>query len=76
MVILTKLIICLLFMLYINVSDWKYKKVRNRVVVPFCLAGLIFNLWTGGLSGLVAALAGGAIMFCLFPLFALSRYLY
>lgn len=62
---------CLLFSFYNNWTDWRERRVRNRVSVLFALLGLIWNSAAAGWHGLVGSLIGGTVMLAMFPLFAL-----
>ncbi|MCI6567811.1 MAG: prepilin peptidase [Dysosmobacter sp.] len=66
-----KLLACLAFCLCANLTDWKSFRIRNRAVAVFLALGLAANLYLSGPRGLLSALAGGLVMLCLFPLFAL-----
>ncbi len=68
---LLRYFLCLLFSLFCNVLDWKTYKVPNSAVLIFSVLGLFLNTAAMGLSGLLAAFGGGAVMFVLFPLFVL-----
>lgn len=63
--------ICLLVGIAAAVTDCRYRKVRNALVIPVFLAGLIRALAASGGPGPLDALAGSAIPLFLFPFFAL-----
>lgn len=53
------------------VTDWRTRKVRNVLVFPVCLAGVIWQFMGDGVSGVQNAVIGAAIPLVLFPLFVL-----
>ncbi len=63
--------ICLVFSLYSNWTDWREGRVHNRAVAVLALLGLAWRGFAAGWQGIGNALAGGAVMLALFPLFAL-----
>lgn len=62
---------CLIFSLYNNWTDWREGRVHNRTSVLMALLGLAWWCYDAGWRGLGASVAGGIVMFVLFPLFAL-----
>ncbi|MFZ5596728.1 MAG: prepilin peptidase [Bacillota bacterium] len=46
------------FLLICCYTDIKERRVRNAVVVPALLAGLFYNLYSGGAAGLIFSLKG------------------
>ncbi len=59
------LVDCLLIALIVIcvITDLRERKIYNKVLLPFLLAGLVLNSVTGGFSGLTFALAGTAVGF-------------
>ena len=45
------------------ITDLRERKIYNKVLFPFLLAGLVLNLVTGGISGLGFTLSGTAVGF-------------
>ncbi|UYZ21249.1 prepilin peptidase [Mesobacillus jeotgali] len=45
------------------ITDLRERKIYNKVLLPFLLAGLVLNSVTGGIAGLTSALAGTAVGF-------------
>lgn len=45
------------------ITDLRERKIYNKVLLPFLLAGLVLNSVAGGVSGLSFALAGTAVGF-------------
>lgn len=64
--------ICALFILLAAINDYRYYKIKNKLVLTFLVIGLIFNLVTGGASGGVKSIYACLIPLALFPLFALK----
>ena len=71
MVMLVKLCLCGMFSLYSCYTDWKNYRIRNWACGCLAAAGIAGNVLWFGWKGLLSALGGGAVMLCLFPLFAL-----
>lgn len=66
-----KILLCLLYSLYNNYTDWKTYRLHNRAFLLFFALGIAVNAFAGGLGGVKDALLGGALMLILLPLFAL-----
>lgn len=53
--------------------DGKQLRVPNWITFPMVLAGLAYNTWTGGWSGLGAGLLGMTVgLLCLLPLYSVG----
>ena len=51
-------------------SDWKWRKVKNYIIIPYLLAGFGMSLYYGGPGGLLdSILAAAAVFAILFPFF-------
>lgn len=66
-----RILLCVLFSMFINYTDWKAYRIPNKAVLIFSALGMIVNIWLFGLHGAISSLIGGAIAAVLFPLFAL-----
>lgn len=66
-----KILLCLLYSLYNNYTDWKTYRLHNRAFLLFFVLGIAVNAFAGGVGGVKDALLGGAFMLILLPLFAL-----
>ena len=53
-------------------SDLKEYKIRNRLILPFLLIGLVLNTVNSGVAGLADSAIGLLLPLCLLPLFALK----
>ncbi|WP_460001296.1 A24 family peptidase [Paradesulfitobacterium aromaticivorans] len=42
-------------------SDWRERKIYNRLLLPAFMLALVFNTWDRGLSGLSATLMGAGV---------------
>ena len=42
-------------------SDWRERKIYNRLLLPAFMLALVFNSWDRGLSGLSATLMGAGV---------------
>ena len=62
---------CVIFSLFNSYTDWKNYKIHNKAVLVFAVLSLISALICAGVSGVLNALAGLAIMLSLMPLYAL-----
>ena len=51
-------------------SDLREYKIKNRLILPFLLIGLVLNTVNGGVGGLQDAAVGLILPLCLLPLFA------
>lgn len=61
------------FTLIAAMTDLKFRKIPNKLTVPFCVAGLIFQTVMGGWLGMQDALLGFVVGFgVLFILFAVG----
>lgn len=47
------------------ITDLKERKIYNKVLLPFLIAGLMLNVVVGGISGLAYALGGTTIGFAI-----------
>lgn len=65
-----KLLFCLLFSVYSNLTDWRSYKIRNQAVLCTLIVGFVWNFAQTGAEGLLSALIGMLIPLALFPLFA------
>lgn len=63
-----KLIIVTIFLILINITDIKGYKIKNNIVLPTLIIGLIYGLIT---SSFLDSIYGMLIPLVLFPLFAL-----
>ena len=45
-------------------TDWKLRKIPNRLTVPLAAAGVLLSLVAGGVSGLLGSLGGLAAGLC------------
>ena len=62
-----------LFTLAAAMTDLRFRKIPNKLTVPFCIAGLIFQIAMAGWPGLKDALLGFTVGFgILFILFAVG----
>lgn len=52
-------------------TDWRIRKIRNSLVIPVFIIGLVIHLITGGVPGTLDALAGGVFPLVLLPFFAI-----
>lgn len=53
--------------------DGKQLRVPNWITFPMILSGLLYHGWTGGWTGLEAALVGTAVgLLCLLPLYSIG----
>lgn len=64
-----KIIICTVFLIAINITDIKGFKIKNKVVLPTIIAGLIYGVIC---NSFLDSLLGMLIPLVLFPLYALK----
>ena len=65
---LIKIFICAAFLVLINITDIKGFKIKNKVVLPTIILGLIYGLIC---NGFLDSIHGMLIPLVLFPLYAL-----
>lgn len=65
------ILVSLIVSIIAAVTDWRTRKIRNVLVFPVCIAGVIWQCVYGGALGIQDALLGAALPLILFPLFAL-----
>lgn len=63
--------ICMAVSIAAAYTDWRIRKIRNSLLLPTLITGLLWHVITGGLSGFLDALMGGAFPLVLFPFFVL-----
>lgn len=66
---IVKLIICAVFLILINITDIKGFKIKNKVVLPAIIAGLVYGLIC---NSFLDCLYGMLVPLVLFPLYALK----
>ena len=66
---IVKIIICAVFLILINITDIKGFKIKNKVVFPVTVIGLLYGLLC---SNFLTCLCGMLIPLILFPLYALK----
>lgn len=66
---LIKIMICTVFLILINITDIKGYKIKNKVVLPAIIMGLVYGLIC---SSFLDSLYGMLIPLVLFPLYALK----
>jgi len=65
-------VVCLVLIIAAYI-DGKELRVPNWITFPFVIAGLLFNTWAGGWSGLGDGLLGMAVgLACLLPLYSVG----
>ena len=64
-----KIIICIAFLIAINITDIKGFRIKNKVVLPTIIIGLIYGLIA---SSFLDSIYGMLIPLVLFPLYALK----
>ena len=65
----TKILICAVFLILINITDIKGFKIKNKVVLPTIIIGLIYGLIC---NSFLDSIYGMLIPLVLFPLYALK----
>lgn len=67
-----KSILLIIFLILVAISDIKTRKIKNIIVYPFIIVGLIVNLYESGVKGSFESLYGILLpIIFLFPLFLL-----
>lgn len=64
-----KIIICIVFLVAINFTDMKGYKIKNKVVLPMVIVGILNGILCGTVSD---SICGMLIPLVLFPLYALK----
>ena len=64
-----KILICAVFLILINITDIKGFKIKNKVVLPTIIIGLIYGLIS---NSFLDSIYGLLIPLVLFPLYALK----
>lgn len=72
--ILLKIILVLLVGLCL-ITDFKYNKIYNKILLPFIIIGIVVNLITFGLQGGANSLLGSIIPILVFSPFFIMRML-
>lgn len=57
------------------ITDTKYNRIYNKVLLPFIIIGILLNLITSGLDGGANSLLGGIIPIIVFYIFFMLRML-
>jgi len=63
-----KIVLLLVFLVSINITDYKEYKIKNKNIVPLLLAGLILSIFSGSF---IDSIYGMLIPLVLFPFYAL-----